>query len=136
MRHHFDRMDSHCSPLHSKVYDFYLQRTFGFWLVNLLNFCDLFLQTFRRRAKEIEILVGTNKLSLGEKRYKANKTITHEHYNEPWRANDIALIRTQIPIQFDTKVKPIKRGTKEIPSGTKLQTSGWGRLWASSHNIV
>lgn len=91
---------------------------------------------YRKSAKDIEILVGTNKLSSGGTRYKVKKTIPHEKFNQPVRANDIALIRTQMPIKFNAKVTSINYSTKEIPPGKKLQISGWGRLMVGSFTFI
>lgn len=84
---------------------------------------------FRKKAQDIEILAGTNKLHSGGSRYKIDKPIIHEEFGYPPFSNDIALVRLKTPIQFSDKVQPIKYSKKEIKAGTKLLISGWGLLW-------
>lgn len=76
-------------------------------------------------------MVGTNDLTNGGQRYKVQKLIQHERYNKPPFANDIGLIQIKGQIQFNEKVKPIKYSDKYVKGGTKLTTTGWGRLSVS-----
>lgn len=78
------------------------------------------------RARDVEVLVGTNKLSAGGTRYNTNKTFIHENYTKSNYAYDIALLRVQTPIDFNSKVQPIKISPKVIHPGTKLKVTGWG----------
>lgn len=74
--------------------------------------------------------MGTNDLKQGGQRYKVQKLIQHERYNQPPFANDIGLVRISGQIQFNEKVKPIKYSHKFVKGGTHLSTTGWGRLAA------
>lgn len=91
-----------------------------------------FLFVFNSDPKTVEILVGTNNLQSGGKRYKPQKFIRHERHDQPAFANDIGLIHMQDPIQFNANVQPIKYSTKFVDAGERLQTTGWGRLSVSS----
>lgn len=66
-------------------------------------------------------------------RYKVSDIIKHEDYFMPVYAkpditNDIALIRLEMPIQFNELVQPIKYSIEEVEAGETLQVTGWGRL--------
>lgn len=69
--------------------------------------------------------MGTNKLSSGGTRYKVKEIIPHEQYNQQELANDIALIRVQMPIEFGANAQAINYSTKEIGPNENLQISGW-----------
>lgn len=90
---------------------------------------------------DLEILVGTVKLSSGGKRYKVEKAIKHEKYISPQYGDrrgpgsmsfDIAALYVNGPIQFDETVQPIKYSTQEVGDGENLQVSGWGILKVNS----
>lgn len=76
----------------------------------------------------MKILVGTNDLNSGGRRYKVKKLLKHEQYNQPAFAFDIALVGIYGPIEFNEKVQPIKYSNKFVKAGTHLQTTGWGKL--------
>lgn len=108
------------------------------------NFCDIFnivflnSDTYNLTASQIKIGVGSNRLTykkgagiflnMNVTRYNVNDIIVHEGYNSKVISNDIALIRVQTPIQFNDRVQPIKYTANVVPSGTPLQTSGFGWL--------
>lgn len=73
-------------------------------------------------------MVGTNDLQTGGQRYKVKELITHEQYNQPEFANDIGLVRIDGRIEFNENVQPIKYSDKFVEDGTRLITTGWGRL--------
>lgn len=79
------------------------------------------IDILRERARDVEVLVGTNKLSAGGTRYSTNKTFIHEKYIKSNYAYDIALLRVQTPIEFNPKVQPIKISPKVINPGTQLK---------------
>jgi len=81
-------------------------------------------------VKNLEVFVGSNDLRSGGTYYKVEKYITHEKYNQPSFANDIAVIRVQGSITFNDKVQPIEYSSEEVPDGAVLQLTGWGRLRA------
>lgn len=92
-----------------------------------------------KRKQDIQILVGTNKLSTGGSYYRAAKTIPHENFNKPLVdepesgelqfANDIALIQTETPIKFNKNVNPIEFSNKEVEvNAENLQITAFGIL--------
>lgn len=85
---------------------------------------------FRKLPQHFEILVGTPKLSSGGTRYKANATIIHDFYYKETLDYDIALVRSQMPIQFNDYVQPITYSKKEVTPNTELLASGWGK-WST-----
>lgn len=85
----------------------------------------------RRKVQSIEILVGTNQIGSGGKRYSVKYAIPHENYNNPEFAHDIAVIRLQTPIEFNEKVQPIHFSMIPVPANTDLEVFGLGRLMAS-----
>lgn len=90
-----------------------------------------FLYNFSERPRDVEVLVGTNNLKAGGTRYKTNKTFIHEDYDKSNYAYDIALLRVQSPIEFNSKVQPIEISHKVIQPGTPLKVTGWGFITAS-----
>lgn len=74
------------------------------------------------------MLVGTIDLKNGGTHYKVAKYITHEGYNSPQFANDIALIKVANEIEFNEKVQPIELAKEEVPDGAELTLTGWGLL--------
>lgn len=93
----------------------------------------------RKRKQDIQILVGTVRLSSGGSFYRALKTIPHENFNQPLfaepdsgqlqYANDIALILTESPIKFNKNVNPMEYSNKEVEAGAEnLQITAWGIL--------
>lgn len=75
--------------------------------------------------------MGTNDLYKGGVRYEPMNFITHQKYNEPRDANDIALIQVTDEIKFDDKTKAIKVSSKLVNEGTNLLFTGWGRMSVS-----
>lgn len=78
-----------------------------------------------------DILVGTNSLSSGGTRYGIKDFIIHENYEEKVYSNDIGLLRTRGPIEFNVRVQPVVLSPEEVPSGSNLVVTGWGRLSSS-----
>lgn len=85
----------------------------------------------RQQPGNIEIMVGTNLLNDGGTYYKTEKFITHESYNRPSFAYDIAVLKIQGEIEFNDKVQPIALLADEVPDGAELQLTGWGTLVVS-----
>ncbi|XP_055321372.1 chymotrypsin-1-like [Sitodiplosis mosellana] len=81
-------------------------------------------------ARNMAIYVGSNDLNSGGTYYKVEKYITHERYNQPGFANDIAVIRVQRSITFSDKIQAIEYSPEEVPDEAVLQLTGWGRLRA------
>lgn len=85
---------------------------------------------FNETSLNIEIVVGTNEWNAGGTRYNVSDIIVHDGYSygSSDYINDIALVRVRSPIQFNERVQPITYTANEVPPGTKLQSTGWGRL--------
>lgn len=81
------------------------------------------------------MLVGTNDLGSGGTRYKSQKFIVNERYNQPSFANDIGLLRVNGKIELNEKVQPIKYSNEFVKGGTTLQATGWGRLSVSDYSL-
>lgn len=78
---------------------------------------------------EMEILVGTNQLDRGGRRYRIRGLSHHEYRaNRHTQLFDIALVYVDGSIEFNDKVQPIKYSTEEVGSGENLQVTGWGLL--------
>lgn len=78
--------------------------------------------------KSLEVLVGTNDLNSGGTYYRVQKFYTHEGYNRPRFANDVAVIRVEGTIEFNDRIKPIEPSTETVNDGDTLTLTGWGRL--------
>lgn len=76
----------------------------------------------------MKIVVGTDQLSSGGRNCYVDDIIVHEKYMKPDLLNDIALLRTKLPIQFNDRVQPIVYTREEVSPGETLQATGWGRL--------
>lgn len=85
----------------------------------------------RQSAPNLQVLVGTNDLAKGGRYYKVANFTTHEHYDDPRFAYDIAVIKLQEKIEFNEKVQPIELQREEVPDGVEVQLTGWGRLRVS-----
>lgn len=81
---------------------------------------------------EMEILVGTVKLSSGGTRYKLKEAMKHQEYRyirgSPNDTFDIAVLHVDGPIEFNDYVRPIEYSTSFVEAGENLQVSGWDRL--------
>lgn len=79
----------------------------------------------------MEIYVGSTKLNGNGTFYKVDEFIAHSRHNQPYFANDIAVIRVQESITFTDKVQPIEYSSEEVPDGAVLQLTGWGAVRVS-----
>ncbi|CAG4926759.1 unnamed protein product [Colias eurytheme] len=77
-------------------------------------------------ADQIEVLVGTISLSSGGTRYRVEKIVTHEDFSETSRANDIALLKLQSDLTYNSKVAAISLASRDTPVGTEVTLTGWG----------
>jgi len=59
------------------------------------------------------------------------KIIIHPKYGSDGYDYDVAVLKVKTPFQFNDNVQPIELfPTTDLPTGSKAQTSGWGRLSA------
>jgi len=78
----------------------------------------------------LTVLVGTNDLQNGGTYYKVEKYFSHEKYNRPRFANDVAVIQVKGTIEFNDRVQPIEPSPDQVNDGDELTLTGWGRLRA------
>lgn len=76
----------------------------------------------------IGIVVGINDLWSNGTRYKVQEVHSHDDYNDPRWANDIAVVEIDGTIEFNDKVQPIKYSNQFVEKDTKVQTIGWRRF--------
>lgn len=77
-------------------------------------------------VNSLGVVVGTNKLSVGGIVYAVLRTIHHEMYNPDTIVNDVGLVRTGSPIQFNRFIQPIPLNDFQPLPGSMLTLSGWG----------
>lgn len=85
--------------------------------------------------KSLTVLVGTNDLRNGGTYYKVDSFISHENYNRPRFANDVAVIKVKGTIEFNDRVQPIAPSPDPVNDGDELLLTGWGRLRVSATSI-
>ncbi|XP_021698904.1 chymotrypsin-2 [Aedes aegypti] len=73
-----------------------------------------------------QVLVGTNSLKEGGRKYKASKFIVHNRYNNPQFHNDIALVKLAKKLEFSDGVKSIEYSNEPVPENAILTLTGWG----------
>ncbi|XP_063983182.1 uncharacterized protein LOC135165636 [Diachasmimorpha longicaudata] len=61
--------------------------------------------------------------------------IPHESYNSRALNNDIAILKLNRPIPFNSLQRPIGLPTRDTPSGTRVTASGWGATWTNSAGL-
>ncbi|CAF4836500.1 unnamed protein product [Pieris macdunnoughi] len=93
------------------------------WLVMTAAHCMLDYPKDR-----IEVVVGTNDFWSGGAKYKIDKYINHENYNDTSFANDISLILVNRQIQLGEKVGLVKLPTEDTPGGLDLIIAGFGYI--------
>lgn len=87
----------------------------------------IFILFFFRLPGHLSIQVGSIELHFGGPPYGISLAIYHPKYDPNVIQNDIALIKTTTPIQFNNNTQPIPLNEDNIPAGETLTLSGWGR---------
>ncbi|KAM5236239.1 kallikrein-4-like [Ctenodactylus gundi] len=64
----------------------------------------------------------------GSQIIEANISVLHPHYNKPYKARDLMLIKLMKPAVESDTVQPIKIASQRPVPGTRCLTSGWGLL--------
>ncbi|XP_058066413.1 chymotrypsin-2-like [Anopheles bellator] len=77
------------------------------------------------------VVVGTNLLNAGGKRYTVKNFFMHSRYNRPVFHNDIALIELDSELQYGELVQPIAYSEQVVPENATMTLTGWGRLSAN-----
>lgn len=102
----------------SKINNFGLNGTFSSII--------FFIFYFSKDVSNIQIFLGSYKLSGSGIYYGIDKSILHEDYDSPSNAFDIAVLYVNEPIEFNDKVQPIELSADEVPEGSFAQMTGWG----------
>ncbi|XP_052892352.1 serine protease SP24D-like [Anopheles moucheti] len=77
-------------------------------------------------ASAIVVLAGSVSLSSGVRRAVA-RVIPHERYGN--FQNDVALLQLQQSLPSSTYIRPISLRTTNVPAGSEIVISGWGRIY-------
>lgn len=83
---------------------------------------------FQRSVGSYNVRVGTCSLHSGGLVHEIATSRPHPYFNINTRENNIALIRTAIPIAFNWLVAPVSLGTTAVPLDTRVKIIGWGSL--------
>lgn len=85
------------------------------------------------RVSGISILAGTNSLSDGGVSRKVIASYYHENYGN--FMNDIALMKLETNLDFSESIRAVDLVIEEIPLGSDVVISGWGkRVYVGSNN--
>ncbi|XP_035793654.1 serine protease SP24D-like [Anopheles albimanus] len=79
-------------------------------------------------ASSLTVLAGTISLNTGGVRRAVARVLPHERYGN--FRNDVALLLLQQPLATSSTIRPIALRTTEIPVGSEVIISGWGRISA------
>lgn len=77
---------------------------------------------------EASIVVGIVDLESEGISYKAEKLFVHPGFDKVLKMNDIGLVQTKKPIEFDLNVQSIPLGFAFAKPNIVAVTSGWGRI--------
>lgn len=67
-------------------------------------------------------------MKTGGTRYRIKDFIIHENYDDIVHAYDIGLLRTRLPIEFNSRVHSVPLSPNDVPVGAGLVVTGWGQL--------
>lgn len=59
-------------------------------------------------------------------RHPLQRIVNHPEYNEEILVNDISLLQTRLPIQFNQRIQPIAISRVNVGAGVPVVASGWG----------
>lgn len=84
--------------------------------------------------ENVVVIVGAHHVRDGGQRYNTSEIINHPEYNgyEGFLENDISLVKTSSPIQYNQFVAPISLNPDYIEGGVRALLSGWGRFEVSN----
>uniref|UniRef100_A0A182NLY0 Peptidase S1 domain-containing protein n=1 Tax=Anopheles dirus TaxID=7168 RepID=A0A182NLY0_9DIPT len=77
-------------------------------------------------ADLFDVHAGSANLNAGGSRFKVRAVHSHEEYGS--FQNDIALLEMKERFQFDEYIQPIELMDEELPPGTEVVISGYGRV--------
>ncbi|EDW64483.1 trypsin iota [Drosophila virilis] len=79
-----------------------------------------------RLPKDLRVRVGSTYHNSGGTLVGVTRTLSHEYFNRPSYANDIAVIRLSQPLTFGKSVKPIALAQTTPSRKTFATVTGWG----------
>lgn len=81
---------------------------------------------FSLDAARFAVHAGSVDLNAGGRRYEVEEVIPHEQYG--FFQHDIALLQMRGRFRFDEHIRPIELMNKELPVGSPVVISGYGRV--------
>nr|XP_014087501.1 serine protease SP24D-like [Bactrocera oleae] len=72
------------------------------------------------------VRAGSTDRLLGGVLVNVQSITTHEDYGN--FLNDVSLLRLSKPLIFSKNIQPVRLATREVPSGSPVIISGWGRV--------
>lgn len=133
-------INARCSYLLVSYADVRSSQANTYWPQRTASFCMFFLSfhllfqkksfflfnsdAFNITSSEVEVVVGTNEWQTGGSRYNVSNMIVHEQFELSDYINDIALLHTQSPIEFNERVQPINFTSNAVEPNTLLQITG------------
>ncbi|XP_037948524.1 chymotrypsin-2-like [Teleopsis dalmanni] len=84
--------------------------------------------------EDMVVVTGTNEWKKPGATYQVTEIHTHCNYDVPSMANDIAILRLNSSIEFDSVTQPVPLQTKPMQEGDEVILTGWGStvLWGGS----
>eukprot|EP00112_Aurelia_sp_Birch-Aquarium-sp1_P017384 Seg402.2 transcript_id=Seg402.2/GoldUCD/mRNA.D3Y31 product=Ovochymase-1 protein_id=Seg402.2/GoldUCD/D3Y31 len=97
------------------------------WLVTAAHCVE------RTNPRGFEIVLGEHNRNVNEgseQRFKAKRAFTHPKYNKQPLDSDIALIKLDRPVRFNSRIQPIclPRDGRSAPPGSLCYITGWGKM--------
>lgn len=77
-------------------------------------------------ASNWSVVVGAHHIGNDGESYEVDQVINHGDYHSTSVENDIALLQTNQPIQFNDAVQPIAMRAQFVEGGAESIISGWG----------
>lgn len=90
---------------------------------------------YGRENSKFQIRAGSDLRSQGGQIVNVTKMFLHPDYQPSGFYNDIAVLKLQNPLHFNSKVRhtPLPAKGRKVPNGAPLLVSGWGTLtWQGS----
>lgn len=81
--------------------------------------------------RSVQGTVGTNTWNIGGDSYQFSHNISHANYVSSTIKNDIGILVTTTPIQFNSRVNLVPLDYDYVPGGVISRVSGWGRIGVS-----
>ncbi|XP_073829467.1 serine protease SP24D-like [Musca autumnalis] len=78
-------------------------------------------------AHYFQVRVGSIQRMVGGKLLKIKRIIVNKTYGN--FLNDVALLILETPLTWTDNIKPIEMADEEVPTGSDVIISGWGRLY-------